>query len=100
MLGRARGQGELSTTEGGSAHPDDTCRECFNRGLRSLGCWTALMKIQEGRDGLHQLLPLLISNDISSAVHGYNMLMFHTIFTFTLTMTEVFSQNFGKVFQA
>jgi len=56
VLDRARGQGELLLKE--ALHIQMTpAEECFNRdkGLEIPGCWTALMKIQGGRDGLHQL---------------------------------------------
>jgi len=46
-----------TTAEGGPALSDDTCKGVLqqDRGLEILGCWTTLMRRQEGRSNQSSL---------------------------------------------
>ena len=74
------GQGTTCTTEGGLAHPDDTCRGALQQGQRTGDprLLVPLVRRQEGR-AAGSRWPLT-SNDIhwrlSSVVYSYKMLVF------------------------
>ena len=70
--------------------PKDKGNYCWRRPCTSR--WHLQRNTLTGTEGWRSWVA-----DIFSAVHGYN---FRTIITFTLMMTEAFSQNIGKIFQA